>query len=195
VVIDEILRCVGEALDFPKRVELQNELTGLARRYIAVGLTTPLGVPYGPEDETLSKRAAWLVGNVLHPCETLTESLENRPMLSDWPEPIPTPPPDRLFLLKELRKLRDWAERLRLDLAHRIGERANHTREFELEIVFALTDVFRRYFPHRRVSRGKYHRSHGMKGHFPDFIRATAGRILGTHKDMDRAIQQAYKVG
>src|SRR5829696_4331941 len=177
-VIDDLLRCTGAPRDFPRRTELQKELWDLATKYVAIGLTTPLGIPYGPEDVTLSKRAMWLRAHVLKPCATLIDALANRSMFSDWPDDVPKLPPDRLILLKELNKLREWADRLMPDLSYRIGDRSNHTREFETELVFELTGVFRRYFPNEQVTRGTYHRGHGMKGRFPDFIRAAARPIL-----------------
>jgi hypothetical protein len=195
-VIDSLLECGGVPVNSSFRALLQGELRDLARNYMRVALNTPLGVPYGPKDTTLTKRADWLTSNIINPCHRLLAALadNNAPKLSNWPDEIPYLEPDRLVLMKELSKLHEWAVRLQADLRGRVSEGVNHTREFETEVVFKLTEIFQRYFPNERLSRGTYHRGQGMIARFPDFIRIASREILRITTDMDRLIEEAVNV-
>jgi hypothetical protein len=181
--------------DFPEFLELQTSLRELARRYVDVALRTPLAVRYGPGDVILTLRAAWLRTNVLNPCHRLLVALgdENAPNFSDWPDHIELPQPARATIIAELHALEAWAGRLHSDLCQRVLEKANHSTEFERDVVFAIADVFRTFFPGQPIARGTYDRKHGRTSRFTAFVRRAAFEIFQEDRKLERAIKDVVK--
>jgi len=158
------------------KLSLQADLRELATDYLTAALTTPLAIAIGPRDVTLTKRATWVERHLVKPAQRLLEALsdDTAPLRSEWPDPMNAPEPDRAVLRVELKKLYERADELRYCLSERASlARANHTEEFKGDLIYALTTVFRRYFPHLNASRGKQNESR-----FSVFLDLCAGEIF-----------------
>jgi hypothetical protein len=186
---------VNRPRDFPNRTALQRDLRRLAKEYIIVALKAPFGLPYGPKRLCRSRWSEWLSSEVLGPSDRLIEALsaENAFWFSDWPETI-ADPPDRVVLVRELEKVRKWVGALEFELRVRINERVRHRREFEIELAYDLTELFKRYFPDEPLTLGKHDREYGAVSRYSDFIRVAANQILQDKKRMSRVLAQIKKL-
>ncbi|WP_137390943.1 hypothetical protein [Rhodoligotrophos defluvii] len=169
--IDEIAKAAREP-DFNAREALQADLREVAYRYLTALYTTPLRLSEGPRDVKLTRRVQHLERNVIKPAEQLLDALsdDNAPLLSEWPEDMRMPAPDRAALRSELEKLRNRAEELRLLLTDRIAN-TNMTTEFLTDLGNALSMVLKRHFPRLTISRGTHIKTTKTK----------SGKMYGTY--------------
>ena len=144
---------------------MQDELREVAYHYLVAARTTPLGLQDGPKGMKLSARVQYLERNVIKPAEQLLKALSESaaPMLSEWPETLDRPAPDKVALTSELTKLRDRVRELRLLLDDRISN-TNLSTEYRTDLGWALTAVLQRHFPDLEISRGTYDKAGDPEG-------------------------------
>lgn len=117
----------------------------------------------------------------MRPAEKLIEALsdENLPLLSEWPDELPSPPPNRHALVEELTKLSNRTRDLFEVLDDRKRKGSAISQEFKIDFANALADVFERYFPNAEPSRGGYDRTTTPSSHYQAFLRACAQEVFG----------------
>jgi len=135
----------------------------------------------------MDQRVRWLRANVVSPATKLLQALsdENGPMLSEWPEVMYAPPPDRDTLRLELQKLRNRADELVGVLEDRLRGGGSFQTEFRADLTNALTDVFERHFPQKKPSRDGYDKTSVAAGggsSFANFIRLCTEEIFPGEK-------------
>lgn len=115
------------------------------------------------------------------PAEKLIETLsdENLTILPEWPDELPSTPPNRHILLEELTKLRDRTRDLFEVLDDRKRKGSSVSQEFNIDFGNALAGVFERHFPNVRHSRGGYDRTPGPSSEYQEFLNDCAQEVFG----------------
>jgi hypothetical protein len=168
----------GEDVDRPR---LANELRTIANVFWVAAMSNPLGVKGGPESQTPDARKRKITSSVLHPAEKLIEALSdaNLTLLSEWPDELPSAPPNRHALIEELIKLRNRTRDLFEVLDDRKRKGSAISQEFKIDFANALADVFERYFPNAQPSRGGYDRTQSPSSEYQAFLTACAQEVFG----------------
>jgi hypothetical protein len=178
--IDRLCRICG-AEDETDRTRLADELRTIANVFWVAAMSSPLGFPSGPESQTPDARKRKITSSVLHHAEKLIEALsdENLPLLSEWPDELPSPPPNRHALIEELTKLSNRTRDLFEVLDDRKRKGSAISQEFKIDFANALADVFERYFPNAQPSRGGYDRTPNPSSKYQAFLTACAQEVFG----------------
>ncbi|MDX8353958.1 hypothetical protein [Cognatiyoonia sp. IB215182] len=178
--IDRLCR-IGGADDESDRPRLADELRTIADIYWVAAMSSPLGVRGGAEALTPNARKRKIKGSILHPAEKLIEALsdESLPVLSEWPDELPSPPPNRHALVEELTKLSNRTRDLLEVLDDRKRKGSAVSQEFKIDFANALAGVFERYFPHAQPSRGGYDRTPNPSSEYQAFLTACAQEVFG----------------
>lgn len=180
-LIKRICREVG-AGDETDQEDFTKELTEIAQAYWMAAMSSPLKIGIGPALQSPDERIRKLNSTVLNPAKKLVDALadSNLPLLSEWPEKLPSPPPDRDHLLKELSlligRVQDLTEAL--DDRKRKGSPLSH--EFKIDLANALTDVFERHFPSVSAARGGYDRTKNPSSEYRRFMTECGSEIFGS---------------
>ncbi len=144
-------------------------------------MSSPLGIHGAPGSQTPDARKRKITSSILHPAEKLIEALseENLTLLSEWPDKLPSPPPNRHALIEELTKLSNRTRDLFevLDDPKRKGSAIS--QEFKIDFANAIADVFERYFPNAQHSRSGYDRTPIPSSVYQAFLRTCAKEIFG----------------
>jgi len=145
-------------------------------------MSSPLGVGGGPDSQTPDARKRTITSSVLRPTEKLIEALsdENLILLSEWPDELPSAPPNRHALIEELTKLRNRTRDLFEVLDDRKRKGSSVSQEFKIDFANALADVFERNFPNAQPSRGGYDRTPNPSSEYHAFLKACAHEVFGT---------------
>lgn len=145
-------------------------------------MSSPLGVQLGPESQTPDARKRKITSSVLRPTEKLIEALsdENLLLLSEWPDELPSAPPNRHILIEELNRLRKRTSDLFEFLDDRKRKGSAIAQEFKIDFANALADVFERHFPNAQPSRGGYDRTPNPSSEYHAFLKACAQEVFGT---------------
>ncbi len=117
----------------------------------------------------------------MRPAVLLIEALsdQNLTLLSEWPDELPSPPPNRHTLIEELTKLRNRTRDLVEVLDDRKRKGSAISQEFKIDFANALADVFERYFPDAQPSRGGYDRTQSPSSEYQAFLTACAQEVFG----------------
>ena len=180
-LIKRICREVG-VKEEANQGELSKELRDIAQSYWMAAMSSPLNVANGPDSLSPDERIRKISSTVLNPANKLLEALavDNLALLSEWPDKLPSPAPDREHLLAELSllivRVRDLTEVL--EDRKRKGSPLSH--EFKIDLANALTDVFERHFPSVSPARGGYDQTKDPSSEYTHFITACASEIFGT---------------
>lgn len=179
--IDRLCR-IGGADDKTDRIRLANELLNIGRVFWIAAMSSPIGVPGGPDSQTPDARKRTITSSVLRPAEKLIDALseENLNLLSEWPDELPSPPPNRHALIEELTKLSNRARDLFEVLDDRKRKGSAIAQEFKIDFANALADVFERHFPHAQPSRGGYDRTPNPSSEYHAFLKSCAQEVFGT---------------
>lgn len=144
-------------------------------------MSSPLGIQGGPESQTPDARKRKITGSILHPAEKLIDALsdENLNLLSEWPDELPSAPPNRHALIEELTKLSNRTRDLFEVLDDRKRKGSAISQEFKIDFANALADVFERYFPNAHPSRSGYDRTPNPSSEYQAFLKACAQEVFG----------------
>lgn len=163
---------------------LQADLRSVAHSFMTALYTTPLRLSDGPKDQKLSRRRDYLDRHIIKPANLLLEALAdaNSPALSEWPEQLDCPAPDKSSLAEELRLLCDRCTELKVLLEDRLPNE-NLTQEFMTDLGNAFAMVLKCYFPELKISRGTYHNTDvsgdpKMHGTFLSVMEICVGEVL-----------------
>ena len=109
---DEVIReisAIAGTLSETEFPALQANLRDVAYHFMCALFTTPLHLSDGPESVKLTARKNHLDRQIIKPANRLLDALasDNAALLSEWPEVLDYPAPDRSALINELSKLRD----------------------------------------------------------------------------------------
>lgn len=178
--VDRICQIAG-AGDGIDRLHLTEELHTIANVFWVAAMSSPLGVHGGPAPQTPDARKRKLASTILHPAEKLIKALsdENLSVLSEWPDELPSPQPNRHALVDELNKLSRRVHDLCEVLDDRKRKGSAIFQEFKIDFASALADVFERYFPHAQPSRGGYDRTSSPSSEYQAFLKACAKEVFG----------------
>ncbi|MBN8293424.1 hypothetical protein JI664_15735 [Rhodobacter sp. NTK016B] len=178
--IDRLCR-IGGADDETDRIRLADDLRTIANVFWVAAMTSPLGVQGGPGSQTPDARKRTITSSVLRPAEKLIEALsdENLTLLSEWPDELPSVPPNRHILIEELTRLRNRTSDLFEVLDDRKRKGSSVSQEFRIDFGNALAGVLERHFPHIRASRGGYDRTPGPSSEYQEFLNACAQEVFG----------------
>ena len=158
------------------------ELREIAQAYWVAAMSSPLKIGNGPALQSPDERIRKLNSTVLNPAKKLIDALvdHNLPLLSEWPDKLPSQSPDREHLLKELNlligRVRDLTEVL--DDRKRKGSPLSH--EFKIDLANALTDVFERHIPSVVAARGGYDRTKDPSSEYRRFMTECGSEIFGS---------------
>lgn len=163
---------------------LQADLRDVAHSFMTALYTTPLRLSEGPSDQKLSWRRNYLDRHIIKPANLLLEALAevSAPALSEWPEQLDCPAPNKSSLVEELRVLRDRCSELKVLLEDRLPNE-NMTQEFMTDLGNAFSMVLKCYFPQLKISRGTYHKTEvsgdpTMHGTFLSVMEICVGEVL-----------------
>ena len=178
--IDRLCRIGGED-DETDRIRLADDLRTIAKVFWVAAMSSPLGVGGGPESQTPDARKRKITASILHPAEKLIDALsnENLNLLSEWPDELPSAPPNRHSLIEELTKLSNRTRDLFEVLDDRKRKGSAISQEFKIDFANALADVFERHFPNARHSRGGYDRTPGPSSEYQEFLNGCAQEVFG----------------
>ena len=180
-LIKRICREVGAGEETDQE-DFAKELREIAQAYWVAAMSSPLKIGKGPALQSPDERIRKLNSTVLNPAEKLVDALadHNLPLLSEWPDKLPSQLPDREHLLKELSlligRVRDLTEVL--DDRKRKGSPLSH--EFKIDLANALTDVFERRFPSVSAARGGYDRTKNPSSEYSRFMAECVSEIFGS---------------
>ncbi|MYM54448.1 hypothetical protein [Thalassovita mangrovi] len=180
--IDRLCR-IGGADDKTDRRRLADELRTIAKVFWVAAMSSPLGVQGGPESQTPDARKRKITSSVVRPAEKLIEALsdESLTLLSEWPDELPSPSPNRHALIEELTKLSNRARDLFEILDDRKRKGSAISQEFKIDFANALADVFERNFPNAQPTRGGYDRTPNPSSEYHAFLKACAQEVFGTN--------------
>lgn len=179
--IENICRIVGAEAEVD-RSALADELRSIADCYWLAAVSSPMGIAHGPASATIDARKRKIASNVLSPAEKLIEALshENLPLLSEWPEDLPSTPPNRQTLVDELARLTHRVRDLCVFLDDRKRKGSSSlSQEFKIDFADALTEVFEQFFPHARAARGGYDRTMTPSSEYQAFLKACSSEVFG----------------
>lgn len=180
---------------------LQKDLRDLAYHYLTAILLTPLNLRHGPDPVKLFSRVQYLERHLIKPAQLLLEALssENASLLSEWPEDLAAPLPDKGRLITELSALERRMTELHAALSDRLPEE-DLTHEFMTDLANGLTDVLMNHMPKLKPTRGTYIRLtiHGpgkMYAAYLDIMRICLMEILPDDRTFsDQVIGQIVKL-
>jgi hypothetical protein len=173
--LEETVAAIAKAANRKGPVDiasLQADLRGVAGSFLVAARSTPLGIGGGSPNVSRTDRTRWLERQVESPTRQLLEALadENAALLSEWPERMRAPPPDRSILRAELAKLLERVGELHAQIEERKADGNEFATEFRLDLANALTSVFEKHFPDQRAARDGYDRTSERKSHFVEFL-------------------------
>lgn len=144
-------------------------------------MSSPLDIQGGPLSQTPDARKRKITSSVLRPAEKLIDALsdENLTVLSEWPDELPSAPPNRHVLIEELTKLRNRTRDLFEVLDDRKRKGSPISQEFKIDFANALADVFERHFPNALHSRGGYDRTPRPSSEYQEFLNDCAQQVFG----------------
>lgn len=133
---------------------------------------------------TRDERLRWLDADVLNPIEKLLNALSenNAPKLSQWPEKLNAPEPNKPTLIGELEKLFEWAGELWADLNDRKSDRSTLLTEFKTNLVNALSYVFETHFPNVPAARDSWDRTGEAKSPYVEYLNLCVREIFPSLK-------------
>ncbi|WP_171325663.1 hypothetical protein [Halovulum dunhuangense] len=178
--VDRLCRIAG-ADDETDRTRLADELRTIADVFWVAAMSSPLGAQGGPASQTPDERKRKITSSVLRPAEKLIEALsdENLTLLSEWPDELPSTPPNRDTLIDELIKIRNRTRDLFEVLDDRKRKGSAISQEFKIDLANALAEVFERYFPNAQPSRGGYDRTQNPSSEYQAFLTTCAKEVFG----------------
>ncbi|WP_187431993.1 hypothetical protein ROLI_030260 [Roseobacter fucihabitans] len=190
---DDAIKSIGEIagnLDDADFHALQLQLRNVAFDYMTALHTTPLRLLDGLGDVKLTSRIKYLETHTIKPARLLLDALadDNSALLSEWPEKLDYPAPDKSSLVAELNKFHDRATELKLLLEDRLPNESM-TMEFLTDLGNALTRVLKSFFPSLTISRGTYHKTvvasdPSMHGSFLSVMAICIGEILPAENEL-----------
>lgn len=190
--MNRILKALGKRSSISE--QLRAELRDIAYCYLAVAVTTPLGISNGPRAVTLTKRAIWIHRHLLKPATRLLQALSDRTahMRSEYPDPMDQEPPDRQRLVSELEKLTARSRELEVCLS----DRKNYSlrREYVIDLVRAITVALKREFPDLKISRGTHDTEFGMQGRYLEALKVAITEILPNEKVSSKIVGEMRKL-
>jgi hypothetical protein len=147
---------------------------------MASALSTPLGFTDGPAKKTPHQRKRWLKTNIVGPARKLLAALSdsNSPMLSEWPEKMVAPAPDRTQLVGQLAALGERVEELIAQLDDRKSDGSDFNTEFRTDLANALTEIFEEYFPDLTAARSGYDKTSLTQSPYASFMRLCSEEIF-----------------
>ncbi|WP_299966827.1 hypothetical protein [uncultured Roseobacter sp.] len=99
--------------------------------------------------------------------------------MSEWPDELPSPPPERETLLAQLELLVSRARDLSEVLDDRKHKGVSIAHEFKIDLANALSDVFECYFTDVTAARGGYDRTKDPSSEYRRFMTACVTEIFG----------------
>lgn len=170
--------------------DLRRDLCELAAAFIAAAQSTPFGLTGGPAKLTRDQRTRWLRSNIQGPADRLIDALSetNIAMLSEWPEAMNSPAPDKARLTAELSVLRERVTELIAQLDERKADRSDFITEFRTDLANALTTIFERHFPRHRAARNAYDKTTAAESPYAAFLRLCAEEIFPYDKGLSGRI-------
>ncbi|MGR3507153.1 MAG: hypothetical protein ACU0B7_14945 [Paracoccaceae bacterium] len=164
------------------QVQLGGDLRELATSFWVAAMSTPLGILNGPPAQSIDSRKRKILASIIKPTEKLIEALSDLEisLLSEWPDDdLPADPPDRDILRNELDRLYRRAYDLFFVLDDRKKKGTSLLIDFKLDLAVELTNIFRRYFPNLRPTRGGYDKTMNPSSEYHAFITFCAKEIFG----------------
>ncbi|RFB01417.1 hypothetical protein DX908_14085 [Parvularcula marina] len=160
--------------------DLAEDLRVLAKAFLKIALTSPLGLQDGPAALTNNERYRRIETDIVKPIEKIQSVLSEQKLglLSVWPNLMNAKPPKLKDLSRQLELLHEWALETIAELDDRASDRGKNRTEFEMALGSELLKLFRSRLSMHPAETSSYDRQDNPSSYLYTFIRAVTDHIF-----------------